>query len=298
VLPGQFAPLDHLAPDFFPQLDAYIYPLIQESIFDPDNPLYFRVGVGAGANLRLTRGWSVDGDLAGTIWSNFSQIRRESNSVLPHVRSDVTEYLRHGAYGIEDLTTSYYFKLAPEVYARLTGGYLEQMFAGIGGEILYRPYGARWAVGLDLFTVRQRGFDDLVDLRHYQALTGHITAYYQLPWHDVSVAVSAGQYLAGDKGATFQFFRTFSTGVRIGAWFTLTNVSAKQFGEGSFDKGIYIYIPLEWVAPFASRSSYTLAMRPIQRDGGQRLIGDTVLYDMTSGADYGAYTSDWNKIFR
>ena len=81
-------------------------------------------------------------------------------------------------------------------------------------------------------------------------------------------------------------------------WFTVTNVSAKQFGEGSFDKGIYIYIPLEWVAPFSSRSSYTLALRPIQRDGGQRLLGDMVLYDMTSGADYGAYTQEWNSVFR
>lgn len=298
LLPGQFAPLDHLSPDLFPQLNTYVYPVVQESLFDPDNPFYYRVAAGAGADLRLTRGWSVDGDIVGTIFSNFNQIRRGSNSVLPHVRSDVTEYLRKGAYGIEDLTTSYLFKLAPEVYARVTGGYLEQMFAGIGGEVLYRPYGSRWAVGLDLWTVRQRGFDDLLDLRHYQALTGHITAYYQLPWHDVSVGVSGGQYLAGDKGVTFQFFRSFSTGVRIGAWFTVTNVSARQFGEGSFDKGIYIFIPLEWVAPFSSRSSYTLAMRPIQRDGGQRLSGDMVLYDVTSGSDYGAYTSEWNSIFR
>ena len=45
----------------------------------------------------------------------------------------------------------------------------------------------------------------------------------------------------------FRFERRsrFSTGVEIGAFVTKTNVSAAQFGEGSFDKGIIIRIPLE-----------------------------------------------------
>jgi hypothetical protein len=171
------------------------------------------------------------------------------------------------------------------------------MFAGVGGELLYRPYASRWAIGVDLWAVRQRGYDELFELLRYQTLTGHITAYYELPWHNVGVAISAGQYLAGDKGVTFQFWRSFSTGVQIGAWFTLTNVSAQQFGEGSFDKGIQIIIPLEWVAPFANRGSYNLALRPIQRDGGQRLGGDTVLFGMTDGSSYGAFTQEWNSVF-
>ena len=296
--PGQFAPLDHLSPDLFPQLNTFLFPVLQESLFDPNNPIYVRLGVGAGGEVRLTRGWSLDASLVATIWDNFNQINRPSNSVLPHVRSDIAEYLKQGRYGIANLSTSYFFKLAPELYGRVTGGILEQMFDGVGGELLYRPFDARWAVAVDAWEVRQRGFNDLLDIRKYQVFTGHVTAYYQLPWHDVGVSVSLGQYLAGDRGATFQFWRTFSTGVQIGAWFTLTNVSAARFGEGSFDKGIYIIIPLEWAAPFASRSSYDLSLRPIQRDGGQRLLGDTVLYDMTTGSNYGAFAGEWNRLIR
>ena len=218
--------------------------------------------------------------------------------MLPHVRSDIANYLKHEKIGLENLSTSYFFKLAPEIYGRVSGGYLEQMFAGAGGELLYRPFGKRWAIGVDLWTVRQRGYDVLLDLRNYQAITGHLTAYYEVPWHDVRLAVSAGQYLAGDKGVTFQFSRRFSTGVEVGAWFTLTNVSAARFGEGSFDKGIRIVIPFEWVAPFATRSGYELALRPIQRDGGQRLNGDTALYGLTDSSSYGALTEEWNSVFR
>jgi len=296
--PGELAPLDHLQPGLLPQLGAFVYPVFRQSLFDPDNPVYVRFGVGATGGLRLTRNWFVEATVIASLYDNFDEIKRASNSMLPHVRSDIANYLKQGAIGLENLSTSYFFKLTPEVFGRVTGGYLEQMFAGIGGELLYRPFGQRWAVGVDLWTVRQRGFDVRFDLRNYQALTGHLSLYYQIPWHELQLAVSAGQYLAGDKGVTFQLSRRFSTGVQIGAWFTLTNVSAEQFGEGSFDKGIRIVIPFEWVAPFATQAGYDLGLRPIQRDGGQRLVGDTVLYGATDPSDYGTLLREWDSVFR
>jgi hypothetical protein len=271
--------------------------VFRQSLFDPDNPIYVRMGVGGTAGVRLARGFFVEATVMQSIYDNFSRITRETNSVLPHVRSDFSHYLKEGKFELAGLTSSYFFKFAPEIYGRVTGGYLEEMFAGVGGELLYRPFGQRWAIGVDLWTVRQRDFHVLFALRNYQAITGHITAYYELPWHDVKVAVSAGQYLAGDKGVTFEFFRSFSTGVQIGAWFTLTNVSAVRFGEGSFDKGIRIIIPFEWAAPFATQTGYDLSLRSIQRDGGQKLGGDTILYGVTEPASYGTLLDEWNSVF-
>jgi hypothetical protein len=100
------------------------------------------------------------------------------------------------------------------------------------------------------------------------------------------------------KGVTFEFSRKFSTGVQIGAWFTLTNVSAERFGEGSFDKGIRIIIPFEWAAPFATQTGYDLSLRSIQRDGGQKLNGDTILYGVTEPSSYGTQLQEWNSVFR
>jgi hypothetical protein len=296
--PASSAPLDHLQPNLFPQFGGQIYPVFRQSLFDPDQPVYTRFAVGATEGVRLTRGWFIEASGIATIYDNFDKIKRQSNSVLPHVRSDVVHYLQEGAVGMETFSTSYFFKLAPEIFGRATAGYLEQMYAGIGGELLYRPFGQRWALGADLFFVQQRDYNVLFDLRHYRALTGHFTAYYQMPWHDLRVSMSAGQYLAGDKGVTFELSRRFSTGVQVGAWFTLTNVSPQRFGEGSFDKGIRIVIPFEWVAPFSTQTSYELALRPIQRDGGQRLLGDTILYGVTDSSDYGALTQEWNSVFK
>ena len=54
-----------------------------------------------------------------------------------------------------------------------------------------------------------------------------------------------GRYLAKDSGVTFDFSRIFRSGMRVGAFFSLTDISFEEFGEGSFDKGFYFHVPLE-----------------------------------------------------
>jgi hypothetical protein len=172
------------------------------------------------------------------------------------------------------------------------------MFAGVGGELLYRPFQQRWAFGLNIWAVQQREYKRLFELLDYQTLTGHATFYYETPWNDISLRFHVGRYLAKDYGYTLEAVRTFRTGVQVGAWFTITNVSAEQFGEGSFDKGIMVRIPLEWVLPFGTRSVFDLDLRPIQRDGGQMLRGNAQLYDMTQPSSYGELMRQWDSVFR
>jgi hypothetical protein len=169
----------------------------------------------------------------------------------------------------------------------LRAGYLESMFAGAGGEVLWRPEGARWALGADIYQVWQRDFDRLFGLQNYHQVTGHVSLYYDSPWYGLNFELRAGQYLAGDRGFTLQITRRFSTGVEIGAFMTRTNVSAAQFGEGSFDKGLIIRIPLGWIAPIETQSQIGLDLRPVQRDGGQPLLGDATLYDQTRNTSEG-----------
>jgi len=273
-------------------------PFMRQSVFDPDNPFFVGLGIGADASLEIGRGWWLGASASILVFDTFGDIDRESDSVLPHVRSDVAHYLKEGRYGFDSLQTSYYFKLGREVYGRATAGYLEEMFAGAGGEVLYRPFRQRWAIGLNLWAVQQREYERLFALRDYQTITGHATFYYETPWNDISLRFHVGRYLARDYGYTFEAVRTFRTGIQVGAWFTITNVSAEQFGEGSFDKGIMIRIPMEWTLPFSSRSVFDLSLRPIQRDGGQMLRGNAELYEMTQPSSYGETMRQWDSVFR
>ena len=113
------------------------------------------------------------------------------------------------------------------------------MYGGVGGEVLYSPYMQRWALGLNVNAVKQRGFERDFDFRRYKTVTAFASAYYASPFYDIDMAVHVGRYLAQDVGYTFEARRTFDSGFSIGGFFTRTNVSAEEFGEGSFDKGLF-----------------------------------------------------------
>ncbi len=281
----------------FPKFYWDIFPQFRQELFDPSNPFAVQFLAGAEGSVELFRGFSLVGEAELNLYDNFNA-GRPSDSVLPHVRTDFLNYFTKGKNGIGDLEADYRFRLAPNVYGLVRAGYLESMFAGFGGELLWRPEGERWSLGIDLYDVRQRAFDRLFGLRDYNAFTGHVSLYYESPWYNLRFALHAGQYLAGDHGLTLEMTRRFSTGVELGAFMTRTNASAYQFGEGSFDKGIIIRIPIGWVLPMNTQQQFNMDIRPVQRDGGQRLAGDTILYEETQRTSAGemerAFGASWN----
>jgi peptide/nickel transport system permease protein len=64
-----------------------------------------------------------------------------------------------------------------------------------------------------------------------------------------------------------------------------------DFGEGSFDKGMYFKIPFDALLGRNTRGSYSTRVRPIQRDGGQRLdnFSGNIWWD-TRNARYDAFS--------
>jgi hypothetical protein len=83
----------------------------------------------------------------------------------------------------------------------------------------------------------------------------------------------------------------------VGLWATMTDVSAEDFGEGSFDKGMFFKIPFEGLFGGNSRGSYGTRVRPIQRDGGQRLedLSGSIWWDIR-GARYDAFSDLKNRM--
>ena len=262
----------------YPRFGWSIFPQFRQELFDPQNPFAVQLLGGVQGVAEIEPGLAMIGEAEASVYDNFN-VNRVSDSPLAHVRTDWTRFFTEGKNGIGQAELDYMTRLAPDVYAQARIGYLESMFAGGGGEILWRPEGQRWAIGADIFRVRQRNFDRLFGFQNYAVTTGHVTLYYDSPWYDVNFQLRAGQYLAGDRGFTFEMSRRFSTGVEFGVFFTKTNVSAAQFGEGSFDKGFIVRIPLDWVLPVSTQNVLSTIVRPIQRDGGQALENDANLYD-------------------
>lgn len=283
-------------PKLYPKFDWGWSPAMRHHIGGPDDPYFYQIYLRGWSDLQLTRKLSLSAEVGVNLTNNFDKLRLASNSVLPHVRSDIKEYLKEGSNGITLLQMDYLTNLGPETWARFSAGLFEDMYGGVGGEVLYQPFGKRWAVGADLYRVRQRGFDKRFSFRDYEVTTGHIDLYYKLPFYNITAQLSVGQYLAGDRGATISFSRRFESGAEAGVFATKTNVSAQDFGEGSFDKGAFVSIPFDFLSLFSNRSFLGIGWRPLTRDGGQRLIQSKRLYPLVSDTGRGPLLRGWQEV--
>ncbi|MGP5479182.1 YjbH domain-containing protein [Pseudomonas helleri] len=267
----------------------------QQNIGGPDGFLLYQVSAYAEGQYRFTPGTWASGGISANLLNNYDKFKYDAPSGLPRVRTDVRKYVTTSDVTMPALQLNQARQLDQDLYGMVYGGYLEPMYAGVGGELLYRPMGERWSIGADLNYVRQRDFEQDFGLRDYRTITGHITAYTKLPF-DLDAAVSVGRYLARDWGTTIDISREFSNGVKFGGWVTRTNVSSEEFGEGSFDKGIYISIPFDEMMSVSTMSRASIAWAPLTRDGGAMLHRQYSLHTMTDGRNQDAFYENFGKI--
>ena len=281
----------------YPRLTWAISPAVPVNLFDPDQPARFDLSVVGAAGVEFLPGLSVNGAISQRIVGQLDDIERDSDSVLPRVRSDFAEYLREGEPALTRLSGDYVVKLEDDVYGRFSAGLLERMFGGVSAEILWKPVDQSWGVGAELNWTQQRDFDTLFSFQDYQVATGHVSLYWDTGWHGISAQVDIGRYLARDFGGTITLKRRFANGWEIGGFATFTNVPFNEFGEGSFDKGLFLTVPLNWALPIESRSEFSTVLRPLTRDGGQRLVVANRLYPLVEDFDRQHLRANWGSFW-
>lgn len=280
-------------PAFSYGLDPYLTP----SFFDPDDPLRADLGLALGGRFEPLPGLVFSGRIQQKIAGNLDKGTRPSTSVLPHVRSDAYLYYKGGDTTIQELTGAWYFRPGKDLFGRVTVGYLETMYGGISAELLWKPQNSALALGIEANHVRQRDFDQRFGFQDYSVTTGHISAYYEFGG-GYQGQLDIGRYLAGDIGATLALNREFDNGWRVGVFATKTDVPAADFGEGSFDKGIRLTIPLDWATGRPSRTKIDTVLRPVQRDGGARLNVPGRLYETVRGLQATELDASWGRFWR
>jgi hypothetical protein len=280
-----------------PRLNWTFLPYVRQSFFDPDNPLRLGFGLKGTARYELARGLFLSGSLAQQLAGDIDKVSRQANSRLPAVRTDEPRFNREGDPAIEELTAAYYTRPGENLYGRVTVGYLERMYGGVSGEVLWKPVESPLALGVEVNYVKKRDFDQLFDFRSYDVVTGHVSAYYNFGKGYVG-QVDVGRYLAKDYGTTLTLEREFANGWKFAAFATFTDVSAEEFGEGSFDKGIRIEIPISWITGRDTRQKIGTTLRPVLRDGGARLNVDGRLYDTVRDYDANGLDSQWGRVWR
>ncbi len=266
------------------KISYHIRPSLAQSFGGPDGYLY-AIDINAGVNIPLWKNAWVDTETKFNVHNNYDEFDYTGPSNLPRVRTNVQKYATTSNVKLSQAQFNQIHKLTPNIFVLGYAGYLEPMYAGVGGEILYRPYNANWGIGLDINSVKQRDFDQGFGLRNYHANTGHVNFYWDTGWNGVEVNAKAGKYLAGDVGATLDLSKKFDNGAKMGAWATKTDISSEEFGEGSFDKGIYFSVPLDALVENFSKDTLGFTWHPLLRDGGATLNRKNTLWNLTKAYD-------------
>lgn len=249
---------------------------------DANGALRYETFALATYTWQLGRGLFVEGGLRLRLFEDVSKVVDRSNSVLPHVRSDVGDYTRDGQFILDRLMLNRYAQLRPRVYARASVGYYERMFAGLGGQLLYFSKSSPWAVDLSVDTLRQRNTDGDFGFRDYRTTTAIAAVHYRLQRQGLTFTLRGGRFLARDVGVRYEIQRRFRSGVRIGAWYTVTDgrdiTLPGSPGDPYNDKGIFLSVPLGSMLTRDTQAVARFAISPWTRDVGQMVKSPGDLY--------------------
>ncbi|HHF0545112.1 YjbH domain-containing protein [Vibrio alginolyticus] len=289
--------------DGFKRFDWGFAPKLVQTLGNAEDFYLFSVGLSGNASYWLTDNLEIGGSLYWDLYNNYDKfiyVTPPDGTTVPRVRTMFRAYQNEHAVTMSNLQLTWFQEYSNTMDQQFYAGYLESMFAGVGTEFLYRPQGANWAIGADVNVISQRDPQSYFGVydekwqnvpeygRPFQVIdkgfTGFVSGYYYPQWEflqDLMIQVDVGQFLAGDVGTQINVSKQFKSGVIAGAFASFTDLSADEFGEGSFTKGFYLSIPFDIMTVKPSNNRANFSWQPLTRDGGQKLGRKYSLIELT-----------------
>ena len=274
-------------------------PHLSQAFGNPESFYLYNIGIKGNASYWFNPNLTLSSSVYINLLDNYDQL----NYVAPsdgtsnyRVRTLVRAYVSENDAYLTNLQLTWFQKYGQNWYQQFYGGYLETMFAGVGSEVLYRRPNSNWAIGADVNLISQRDPNEVFGTFSSEdaygndtkvlakGSTGHLSLYYMPDWslfEDTLFRLDMGKFLAADVGARLDFSKQFDSGVIVGAYASITDMSAEEFGEGSFTKGFYLSIPFDSLSVRPSNTRANIGWQPITRDGGQKLGKKYSLFGLT-----------------
>jgi len=218
------------------------------------------------------------------------------------VRQDVLAFAWQGL-NLDRLMISGFTTPTPNLHIAGHAGYLEEMFFGVGGEMLYRPYDSPIALGAEIWATTKRtpylGSYTTLDTGHNQTSI-LLNGWYDIPNRPVAFGVSYGQFLDGDVGGQVKAIYRPAPGWRIEGFATYSNQDDRALDGDNTNMmaGVKITMPLGRFSFLPDNSRQTIDIRPFARDKGQRINNPYPLYDLTNAWQADQIYRDWHHLTR
>lgn len=216
---------------------------------------------------------------------------RANPSRLLIVRTDSLKYFQTNTLSMEQAYFQKGWNLGKGWFYRLALGYFEPAYGGAATELLYYPVKSHWAIGAEFAAVPKRHYHGIKFSRTTVQLRGEryvkvpfigiqyfLDFYYDYKPLNMDLLLSAGQFLAKDKGIRIDVGRYFKSGMRFSLWCTFTNGHDHVNGHTYFDKGFAFIIPIDIFLKQSSRNYIGYAMAAWLRDVGARAETGKKLY--------------------
>ena len=214
-------------------------------------------------------------------------------SQLLNVATDYIRYRQGGAFTWDMLYAQRSWNFGKGCFGRISGGYFQANYAGLGGEFLWYPAQSCFAIGLEGAIVKKRRYTGLgfqSKLRQFEGFTPvyhpystlqqyFLDFYFDFPRQCLFAKLGIGQFLARDKGLRLEATRYFDNGLRITGWITLTDACDMIHGAKYYDRGVAIEVPLDFFYKCSSRRVWNYATAAWLRDAGYRTSTGKPLFD-------------------
>ena len=299
------APYDYKNDEFtprviFPVIFNSINPDIRTHVGAPERFLYRGIGFSLDSEVQFNRSLSMTSSIGINLDDNFDDKVSDPNSIVRHVRTEILNYLQEGDIYLKRLQLDYVFAPSENIFAKFSAGILEEMYGGAGVEIMYKPFKQNFMISYDHYHVKRRTYEQRFKFFENEDNidTKHLNFSYMFVKPQILIKYSYGDYLAGDKGYTLDLSRYSNEGWRAGFYFSRTDMSYIEFGEGSFDKGFYFSIPNDVLFKTFSKGNIGLHIKTMTRDGGQKLNLHNRLDELMFNTNKHEVNLGWFGLFK
>lgn len=227
---------------------------------------------------------NISGEFEVPLFNQFDQLT--FNPLEPDaVRTDLVSYEAKSASRMTSLAVNQLATLPYQVQGRVSAGYFESAYAGVGAECFRFFHDGLWGLGFETAAVRKRSLIDdfaMSDQFDQWFNTGFVNLYGQLwPEQGLEGGIKVGRFLAGDPGVRFDLRRSFRY-FTVGAWYTQTDTDLFQSEENrnSTQKGVYVRIPLSLFSDHDRRGDIEYDFTSFTRDSGALVQQPKALYPM------------------
>ncbi len=274
-------------------------PELSFSVGEEETTHLYRTALSVERERQWHNGFITGGSMRLNLVDNLHRLWKYRTINATSVRGDADAFTMN-RINVDRTYIGWMKTVLPDFHLAATAGYLEEMYAGIGGEVLYRPFDSPFAIGAEAWQVYKRDPTAALalGLRGDSTWTGHVNLFYDIPDTDVTAYFKAGRFLGGDEGVTGGMETQFENGMKVKGYVTATNSDDKDvFGsDRNVIAGLQLSVPLGSLRFIPEGSEVRTHMEPMGRDDGQILDKPLSLYAITEPMSYRHLGRNWQEV--